>query len=186
MPEISPHQLLPESGDKNTWLEELNTPETRKLVIAHIFSMKADISVEDTEDIAQLVMLNAAKAIQADKFRGESKLTTWLYRITKNEVLSLLRKKKRSAKIGSFPSDFEPASEALSSEEKYLTAETTQYLKTHLNKLSPTLRQVMELRLEDLDYKQIAERLGISLAAVKSREFRARMILIQRMQNEGK
>ena len=49
---------------------------------------------EDAEDVAQEAFLSAYRAFH--RFRGESKVTTWLYRITVNAALMKLRKEKRS------------------------------------------------------------------------------------------
>ena len=47
---------------------------------------------EDAEDIAQEVFLEVFKSIK--KFKGNSKLSTWIYRITTNKCLEFIRKKK--------------------------------------------------------------------------------------------
>ena len=48
---------------------------------------------EDAEDVAQDAFISAYRAF--DRFRGESRVTTWLYRITVNAALMKLRKEKR-------------------------------------------------------------------------------------------
>lgn len=47
------------------------------------------------EDIAQEVFVKAYRHIHS--FRGDSKFTTWLYRLTKNQMIDILRKKRRKA-----------------------------------------------------------------------------------------
>ncbi|WP_370003895.1 RNA polymerase sigma factor, partial [Winogradskyella sp.] len=49
-------------------------------------------NVEDAEDIAQDVFIEVFNSIS--KFKGESKLSTWIYRITTNKCLEFIRKKK--------------------------------------------------------------------------------------------
>ena len=184
MSEKSPHQPAPETTNKGTWLKELNSKKTRELVLSHILSMKMEISREDAEDLVQQVMFKAARAIEANQFRGDSKLTSWLYEITKNAALDLLREQKKSIRTTPLSDAPELASKEPTSEEMYLTAEAAKKLRSRLNELSPKLREVTELIVEGLDYKQITERLGISLVTAKTRYFRARNFLKESIKNE--
>ena len=55
-------------------------------------------NVEDAEDVAQDVFIEVYKSIH--RFRKESDLNTWIYRIAINKSLDLLRKRKRKKRIG--------------------------------------------------------------------------------------
>ncbi len=187
MPEKITRQPSPESYGKEAWLKELNSKETRKLILGYIFNLKMGFSPEDAEDVVQQVMFKAVRAIEADKFRGDSKLTTWLSKITKNQAFTLLRKQKmrspRTIPLSDVAEIQIPSGEP-SSEEKYITAEEAKNLRSHFDKLKPKKREILELLAKGLDNKEIAERLGKNIGTVKSQASKARRFLRESMKNE--
>src|SRR3978361_2374612 len=66
-------------------------------------------SAEDAEDVAQEVFVQLYESIHS--FKGESKLSTWLYRITISKAMDHLRKKKRKKRFAFVQSMFVPNEE---------------------------------------------------------------------------
>jgi len=138
----------------------------------------------EAEDVLQETFLKAFRGIS--NFRGSSKLSTWLYRITANEALMRLRKKE----LDTLPVD-EPYSLADGSEvprelkdwcclpeDELMNAEAQDKLDDAIDTLSPTLRAAFVLRdLQGLSTRDAADVLQISEAAIKTRLLRARLQL---------
>jgi RNA polymerase sigma-70 factor (ECF subfamily) len=147
----------------------------------------------DAEDVAQEAFLKAFRNLA--NFRGESKFSTWLISITLNEARGRLRSKK-NVKLESLDEPREgegtvtPAllrdwreipSEALERQE------IRQMLQQAITDLPLIYREVFLLRdVEDLSVNQSAEALGISVASVKVRLHRARMMLQKKLVPELK
>src|SRR3989344_5926961 len=173
MLETASYQPAPETADnKAEWLEELNAKKTRDEILKHISYLRMRFSPEEAEDIVQDTMFKATRAIKAGEFVGSSavKLKTWLQRIAKNRALDLLRHKKFTNLMIPLPDTYELPSKEPTSEQNYLTAEMADKLNSGLNNLPPKLKAVMELMAEGLPQKEIAERLGLNLITVKSRQ----------------
>ncbi|MBI5203024.1 MAG: sigma-70 family RNA polymerase sigma factor [Elusimicrobia bacterium] len=128
----------------------------------------------DASDLTQDVMLKAVAALS--RFRGDSELSTWLYRIAvntwKNRVSAAPERWRRSCPpLDAVPEpggDSTPDGELEGREERSRAAEA-------LARLSPEDRRVLELReLERMSYRQISRELGVPVGTVKSRLHRAR------------
>lgn len=138
----------------------------------------------DAEDAAQEAMLKAFKNIR--QFRAEARFSTWLIQITVNEA-RMKRRKERPQMYESIagkkddegnytPRDFadwrEIPSEALE------RAEVRQKLAEALASLNEIYRDVFVLRdVQHLSIEETSKTLGISVAAVKTRLLRARLML---------
>jgi RNA polymerase sigma factor (sigma-70 family) len=134
----------------------------------------------DAEDTLQEALLKAYVHIRG--FEGRSAFSSWLTRIAINSALMLSRK-TRSRPVCSFESgpdadDFKLPESMESShnpEESCIQNALENELTEAIRSLSPNLRVVMQIRYrEDASLAQIAKKLGISEAAVKSRLLRAR------------
>ena len=134
----------------------------------------------DAEDMLQEALLKAY--IHIEGFEGRSAFSSWLTQIAINSALMLLRK-KRSQPVYSFESisgvdDFklpEPMETSNNPEESCILNALENECVRAIQHLSPTLQVVVQIRYrEDASVAQIAEMLGISESAVKSRLFRAR------------
>jgi RNA polymerase sigma-70 factor (ECF subfamily) len=135
-------------------------------------------SVDDAEDIAQDAMVQAY--VKLDTFQGKSAFYTWLYRIAFNLAMSHARKRRpvtildgeAGARLA------EPADDGDSPEECAESKEQIETVQHAINDLADEHRQVVVLReLEGCDYEQIADILEIPIGTVRSRLFRARMQL---------
>jgi RNA polymerase sigma-70 factor, ECF subfamily len=148
-------------------------------------------SNEDAEEAAQDALWTAARKIQG--FKGESAFGSWLYRITANAAYMKLR--SRRAKANEIALDdvlpaldeegrhFEPMDDwSRRVDEHALQGELRGVLESALAALPPDYRTAVVLHdIEGLSNPDIAEALGISLPAVKSRIHRSRLFLRQRL-----
>jgi len=136
---------------------------------------------EDAEDVVQEAFQLAF--VHLRDFKGGSRFSTWLSRIAINVALMKLRKKSRKAETSidehseSEDMSFRNAvtDSALNPEQDCLREERARMLREALAELRPNARRVLEqYELEGRSMKEIAEGLGISVAAVKARIFHAR------------
>ncbi|HEY3442434.1 MAG TPA: sigma-70 family RNA polymerase sigma factor [Paludibaculum sp.] len=136
--------------------------------------------LEDAEDATQQAFTAAWQNL--DKFRGDASFSTWLTRITMNEALSTLRRRKRAVveleeNVTESNEEAQPvfASNGGNPEEVLIRKEMSNLLRMSLGQVKPVYRQAMELRLvNDMSVEEIAGRLRMPLNAVKVHLFRGR------------
>ena len=143
---------------------------------------------EDSQDAVQEAFLKAYQHL--GDFRGDSQFSTWLIRITLNQSLMKLRKLRRTKEM-SLDEDFgidedvlprEVIDWAPNAEELYSVSELRDILLKTIEELRPILRAVFVLQdLEGLSTDQTAEVMNLSQSAVKSRLWRARLQLRERL-----
>ena len=135
-------------------------------------------SREDAEDAAQEVFLKAYTGLQS--FRGESRLSVWLYRVTNNVCIDFLRRRKETVSLYAQDEDGEPLEleipdarfDPAALAER---ADLREQVGRALDKLPPDARQILLLReLGGQSYDEIAQTLSLDIGTVKSRIFRAR------------
>ncbi|MDA1127590.1 MAG: sigma-70 family RNA polymerase sigma factor [Chloroflexi bacterium] len=135
-------------------------------------------NASDSEDAVQEAYISAFKALP--KFKGQSKLSTWLYRIVVNACLMKIRKDKSRAKYLS-ENTYDDAivyDWKNDPEEAAVNTELRDTLESGLDLLSPDLRAAVVLRdIQGLSTEESAEALDISVASLKSRLHRARIML---------
>ena len=120
---------------------------------------------EDAMDVSQLVFLRIFLGIK--HFKGESKLSTWIYRITINTALRELKKRSRRPPIDD-SDDIDPQDEVIRHDEQKLAM-------VALDQLPEQYRAIIIMReLNDMSFKDIADSLGISVNLAKVRAFRAK------------
>jgi len=138
---------------------------------------------DDAKDILQDTFMKVYDHL--DKFRGEARLSTWIYRIAMNEALMKIRREKgKMVSIDTFRVT-EGETRALDIVDwaerpldKLLTKELGEEMETAVGKLPEDYRAVFLLRdVEGLSNAEIAKVLEISVPAVKSRLHRARLFL---------
>jgi RNA polymerase sigma-70 factor (ECF subfamily) len=166
--------------------EELVTRYDRKLlrVAQHIIH-----NLEDAQDVVQEAFLKAFQKL--GDFRGDSKFSTWIFRIVVNQSLMELRKQKTKQRAtteslvdaeeeSQLPIDF--SDWRPNPEELYGTSELRELLASALRDIGPNLRVVFVLHdIEGHSLQETAEALGLSVAAVKTRSLRARLKLRERL-----
>jgi len=138
----------------------------------------------EAEDILQEAFLKAYRGLE--NFRGGSKLSTWLYRITANEALMRHRKHEFEKVPIDEPLLLDNGAEiprelkdwCCLPEAELMSAEAQDTLDIAINSLSPALRAAFVLRdLHGLSTREAADVLQISEAAIKTRLLRARLQL---------
>ena len=134
-------------------------------------------SPQEAEDVAQDAFLSAYRAY--DRFRGQSHVTTWLYRITMNAALMRLRKTKKARTLTHTGIDeVEVVDWTKNPHKDALDSELGDKLREGIDLLEPDLRASLVLRdVQGLSNAEAAEALGITVSALKSRLHRARMIV---------
>ncbi len=153
--------------------------------------MKIALSIvrdkQDAEDEVQNAFWKAYEHI--NQFQRHAKFSTWLTRIVVNQCLMRLRQARR-AKFA-YIDDVQPAEDISplelrdvrqSPEESLGRSEVAQVLEKEIRRTPPLLRNVFLLRdVQERSMAEVAESLGISVAAAKSRLLRARTELKSRM-----
>ncbi len=140
---------------------------------------------QDAEDVLQETFIKVYQHL--DGFNGDSRLSTWIYRIATNETLMLLRKRKGkniSLDVSDDATD-EDRQESLEiidwsylPEDKLLDSEVRAFLEQAVSSLTEGLRAVFLLRdVHGFSTRETAEMLEISEVAVKTRLSRARLKL---------
>jgi RNA polymerase sigma-70 factor (ECF subfamily) len=137
----------------------------------------------DAEDVTQEVLLQVVRKLHT--FRGDAELTTWLHRVTVNAVLVHRRKRayrpefQSSAPLEGFVTNGKAGTSRQPDPHREMEGREEQALiEQAIAALPPLYRDVFVLSdVEQLTNPEIAALLGLSLAAVKSRLHRARLIL---------
>jgi RNA polymerase sigma-70 factor, ECF subfamily len=146
-------------GDLDAFAELIRRYERRvRSVLARLLDDERDV-----EEAAQDVFVQAWRKLSS--YRGDAALFTWLYRIAVNEAL--MRRRRKQVAVAELDEAIAGASEPEVSDEWVLA---------RVRALPDELRLPLVLRdLEGLSNQEVAEVLGLSLAATKSRVHRARM-----------
>jgi RNA polymerase sigma-70 factor (ECF subfamily) len=141
--------------------------------------LRYPVSEEDRRDLAQATLVQIVKRIGS--FRGEANLSTWLFRVTANEALMLMRSQRRHrARLveGLDVADLEalPMQPQTPSADEGLEAEQrTAHVRGALAELPDDYRDVVVAHYHlDLGLQEIADRLQLTESAVRSRLHRAR------------
>jgi RNA polymerase sigma-70 factor, ECF subfamily len=137
---------------------------------------------EDAEDAVQSAYLKAFAAIRS--FAGRSSLSTWLTRIVTNNALAHARSARRRRSLledsevpilDDYREMLMRGSMSASPEQAAARGQIRQIVTDAINQLPAPFRTVFVLRqIEELEVVEVAERLGIPAATVKTRHLRAR------------
>lgn len=149
--------------------EFLNMIETQKRTIYKVCYMYAD-DQEDLNDLFQETVLNLWKSFP--RYRGDSKLTTWVYRIAMNTCITFLR--HANSRPQTVPMTAQVAGSLEADEE---TSGQLRELYRLINQLGKLERAQILLWLEERSYQEMADILGISKAnvAVKLNRIREKL-----------
>lgn len=139
-------------------------------------------SAEEAEDVAQEAFVQAY--LKLTTFQRSARFYTWLYRIAFNLAVSKSRKWRPRVSLTTVEEagGFEPTAETTAPDHPLTESERGQLLHAAIADLADDHRQVVVLReFEDMDYQQIAEVLEVPVGTVRSRLFRARAQLRDRL-----
>ncbi len=176
------------SGDRAALGRLLKTHERRVFNVCLRMVNHADDAAELTQDTLVKVVQNI------DGFRGDSQFTTWLTRIAMNLAISHLRKRKLrhttsldtagtpALKLAGGLSQTLPQTREPDAYSRVEQNDDLRQLYQALAELDTDQRAVIVLRdIDQMDYQNIAETLEVPVGTVKSRLFRARLALRQRL-----
>ena len=143
----------------------------------------------DAYDAAQDTFIKVYKNLE--KFKGNSSFSTWVYRITSNVCLDIIRKNKNKKNTVSIDKEiefddsdatFEIEDRNADTEEKILEKERSEALHKALSRLNPEQREILVLReFQNLSYDEIAKVLDLNVGTVKSRISRGRERLREKL-----
>ena len=143
----------------------------------------------EVEDVTQEAFVKAYRAL--GKFRGDSAFYTWLYRIAANAAKNHLVAKGRRPAADATIEDAEGfdegglLSESASPEALAMGGELAEVVESALNALPDELKAALMLReFDGLSYDDIADVLGCPVGTVRSRIFRAREAIDQRVKEQ--
>lgn len=136
---------------------------------------------EDALDATQEVFIKIYRSVGS--FKGESALSTWIFRITKNVCIDFLRK-NRAVSEDEIPETL-PDTALPSPEEALLLCQKRDLVKSCIKELPVNYKTVLLLReYEQMSYSEIAQTLEISEGTVKSRIARARQYLFKLLKSK--
>ena len=183
--EKSDNELIQEflKGSEASFGELITRYETKVFNLA----MRLTRSEDDAEEILQDVFVTLYRKLAS--FEGKSAFSSWLYRITANASFMKLRKRKSRAMVSL--EDFQPYSRMAQTmdhdyrsrtDSRVMSYELRENLEQAIEKLPEDYRAVFLLRdVDGLSNKEVADIMGISIPAVKSRLHRSRMMLRRRL-----
>ena len=119
---------------------------------------------EEVNDLYQEILINLWKGFE--KFRGESSLKTWIWRVSLNICNNQERKKKSSVQTIPLSIDIDLYND------DDVQSKQIQMLYDRINRLDVFDRAIILLWLENMNYQDIANVVGISLSNVTTRLFR--------------
>ncbi len=144
---------------------------------------------QSAEDLSQDVFIEMHRSIS--KFRGDSRLSTWLYRIAVNKSLNYIRDNKKHLMVRSIERFFygEKEEKLDMEDQMFGTPDDTLEQQQHARSLSKAIQSLPENqqiafnlnKFDDLSYKQIAEVMDVSLSTVESLIHRAKKNLQKRL-----
>ncbi len=144
----------------------------------------------DVDDLTQETFIKAYNALNT--FRFDYSFSSWIYRIASNSCIDFLRKKRfstvplnRSVDNSTEEYVVEIEDDSFTADRKVLMEERRKALDKAVEKLPENYKLIIKLRhVEELDYKEIAERLDMPLGTVKAHLFRARKTLLAGLKNQ--
>ena len=139
----------------NTYKEQLYY-QIRRMVLSH----------EDADDLLQNTFIKAWNNLEY--FRGEAKLSTWLYRIALNECLNFLNKQRAQKHLSIEESEANLLNQLES--DPYFDGDQTQLLfEKAIQTLPEKQRIIFHLKyFQDMKYNEISEIMGTSIGALKA------------------
>ncbi len=141
-------------------------------------------SREDAADAVQEAFVQAY--LKLDSFRGDSQFFTWLYRIAMNAALSRRRRRRPVGSLDAAKSvaGEEPMDAAAGPRDQMLEQERAAQIHSALADLGDSARKILVLReMEGCSYETIADILELPIGTVRSRLFRARMQLKEKLRS---
>ena len=131
-------------------------------------------SYDDADDAAQEVFIRAIENLH--KFRGDSSIKTWLYRITANTCSNMIRKRRLKFWAKDYPVEeaYDRPDTAPTPDQKFENQDFELKFAKALKKLPEKQRETFALRyFDELSYEEISQMLGTSVGGLKANYFQA-------------
>ncbi len=150
---------------------------------------KFTLNREDSEDIAQEVFIEINRSLST--FKGDSKLSTWIYRIAVTKSIDLIRKKNRKKRFAPIIDLFklnqsgkEIPSKDRGPHNKMETEERKKTLSEAISSLPDNQKAAITLsKLDGLKNKEVADILGVSVSSVEALIHRGKQNLRKKLEN---
>jgi RNA polymerase sigma-70 factor (ECF subfamily) len=164
--EIGPIARAAAGGSSEALERLLYLVDRCRLAYGPIWSVLSD--PDAVEDAAQETIVAVTRGIQT--FRGDARFTSWLYRVARNAAMANLRARRDDAPLTEAPEPLAGVTRSLSS---IVTDRVA--LDRAIDALPSEFRDALTLRERDqLQYEEIADRLGVPIGTARSRISRAR------------
>lgn len=176
--------MAPQDGSDEYWMEVArDRPEAFAEVVSryqdriYSYTFRMTGSREDAQDLTQETFIRVYTHL--DSFRIEERFSPWIYRIATNLCLNLLKRRKRTVNADwQADNSISPSSPESALEER----EEQRVLQAAILQLPDQYRVAILLRhVHELSYDEIAQALEMPLGTVKTRLFRARELLQEKL-----
>ncbi len=137
---------------------------------------------DDADDVAQDVLLRLHATL--DRYRSESRFTTWLYRVTRNEATNHQRRQQRRVRLGERAATDVTAAEATRPDpvDTLHQADTVEAIMAQFRELPGMQREVFDLvELQGMSPSEVSDLLDMNPNTVRAHLFRARNAIRNRM-----
>ena len=174
-------------GDRGAFSELMEAYQKQ----VYLLALRTVGDPEDAADMTQEAFLRAWRSVGS--FRGDSKFSVWLYRLTTNVCIDFLRSRGRKPTVSltvenedEETQELDVADERFDPETLFERAELRRSVQRGLDSLPEDYRVILILReLNGLSYAEIGETLQLEEGTVKSRLFRARKKLCDFLRGDG-
>jgi RNA polymerase sigma-70 factor (ECF subfamily) len=136
-------------------------------------------TLEDEQDLFQEIVLQLWRSY--DSYKGDSKISTWMYRVALNTAITIFRKKTKSIATNELQDmQYEKLLETNEEQEEKIS------LLYKVIKMLPNIeRAIVTMYLDDLPYKEIAENIGISEVNARVKMNRLKKTIKELMEKYG-
>jgi RNA polymerase sigma factor (sigma-70 family) len=183
-------RLIDEAVNNNDEQAYAKLLQRYKRPVYHMI-LKMVRNVDDAEDLTIESFAKAFKSLH--RFKKDFTFSTWLFRISTNNTIDFIRKKKLNTMSidNSFTDDngdgisIEVEDENLNPQEEAIKAEKAEIIQVFVDKLPPKYQKLVRLRyFNELSYEEIAAELEAPLGTVKAQLHRARELMFEMVKNK--
>jgi RNA polymerase sigma-70 factor, ECF subfamily len=171
----------------------MNNPKDKEKIFTGIYDSYKDkiyricygyiYEKEQVDDLFQEIMINVWNSL--DRFRGESKLGTWVYKVAVNTALLYNKKTKFYTRINLTVNDISTNIPAIETDDYKSKEEKLQLLAHSISQLEKNDRLIIALILENLTYEQVSEIVGITPNNVGVKVNRIKKKLLTRINQQN-
>ena len=163
------------AGEQEAWRELVETYRDM------VFAVARRVAVQSAEDAAQETFFRVFRSL--GNFRGESKFSTWIYRVAYNTSLDIVSKR---GIVTENPDGFEQPYGGPGPDDLTISAEYSEAVKTALKGIRPEYRTVLELYyLLGKSYKETAEITDLPIGTVKTYLHRAKKDMLKALRRKN-